>query len=334
LKLIVSFLLCLLLTGLLLTLGLYIGSFETSFSTIWRAVFYFDAADTAQYAIIYLRLPRILLAFLVGGALALSGYLLQAMVNNPLADPYILGTASGAALGANVVFLGWIPLTIAGIYMPAALAFAVALLVTFIVISLAYKRGQIIPSQLLLGGVAVSSLLTAGMSLLTFLSDSEGKLRTIIFWSLGSFERAQWTDIPFLTGIVLAAMVVFTLLYRHITLIILGEHRAYHLGLQVSRLRWIILIGTAIVTGAAVAASGAIGFVGLMVPHLVRGIYGVSNRYNPLLTVWIGGLFVMGCDLLARLVYPPAGVPVGIITSFLGVPFFLYLLLKKDYRFD
>jgi iron complex transport system permease protein len=323
-----------LLTAGLLMAGLFIGSFETNFKTVFEAITSFDTADTTHFVIIHLRLPRLFLAFLVGGALAFSGYLMQALVNNPLADPYILGTATGAAFGANIVFSGLIPITVAGIYLPPVFAFAGALLVTFVAVSIAYKKGRIIPSQLLLGGIALSSLLTAFTSLLTFLSDSEDKLRTIIFWGLGSFERAQWTDIPLLVSLVMICTVLFSFMHKQLNLLLLGENRAYHLGLNISRLKWIILIITSLLTGAAVATSGVIGFVGLFIPHVVRGLFGASGRFNTLFSTWIGGIFMLACDLIARIVYPPAGLPIGIITSFLGVPFFLYLLLKKDYRFE
>jgi iron complex transport system permease protein len=323
-----------LLTLVLLLTGLFIGSFQTSMETIRQTVFNFNPDDSVQYAIMYLRLPRIVMAFLVGGALALSGYIIQALVNNPLADPYILGTASGAALGANIVFFGILPISIAGIYLPPVFAFLGAFGVTFTAIAIAYKKGRIIPSQLLLGGIALSSLLIAITSLLTFLSDSEGKLKTIIFWTLGSFERSQWSDVPLLCIVTLFFALLFTMLHKQIAILLLGEGRAYHLGLDISRLRWLILTAMALTTGIAVATVGTIGFVGLVIPHIVRGTFGASQRYNALFSTWIGGVFMLACDLLSRIVYPPAGLPIGIITSFLGVPFFLYLLLKKDYRFE
>lgn len=324
----------LLLTVLALVAGLFIGSFRTDFSLLRQALFAYNPDDPAHFSIVHLRLPRVLLAFLVGGALAFSGYLIQAMVNNPLADPYILGTASGAALGANVAFFGWLPTAALGLYLPPLFAFAGALAVTLVVVTLAYKRGYIVPTQLLLGGVAVSSLITATNSLLAFLSDTEGKLKTIVFWILGSFERAQWSDVPLLGVALLLANVLFLFLHKQLALLLLGESRAYHLGLDVARLRWLVLITASLVTGVAVATSGAIGFVGLMMPHLIRGLKGAGGRWNTLLCTWAGGVFIVACDLLTRLIYPPAGLPIGILTSFIGVPFFLYLLVKKDYRFE
>lgn len=326
--------LLLLLTVGVLVAGLFVGSFETDFSTLRQVLLAYNPDDPTQFAVVHLRLPRVILAFLVGGALAFSGYLIQAMVNNPLADPYILGTASGAALGGNLAFFGWLPVAGIGLYLPPLFAFAGALAVTLLVVTLAYRKGYIVPTQLLLGGVAVSSLITAVNSLLAFLSDSEGKLKTIVFWILGSVERAQWSDVPLLGVVLLLANGLFAFLHKQLGLLLLGESRAYHLGLNVSRLRWLVLMAASLVTGIAVATAGAIGFVGLMMPHLVRGLQGAAGRWNTLLATWAGGVFVVACDLLSRLIYPPAGLPIGILTSFVGVPFFLYLLVKKDYRFE
>jgi iron complex transport system permease protein len=324
----------LLLTVALLLAGLFVGSFQTDFGTLQGAIFSYDPEDPAHFAIIHLRLPRLLLAFVVGGGLAFSGYLIQAMVNNPLADPYILGTASGAALGANIAFFGWLPTVALGFYLPPVFAFAGALGVTLAVVAMAYRKGYIVPTQLLLGGVAVSSLITATNGLLAFLSDTEGKLKTIVFWILGSFERAQWSDIPVPLFALGLSSLLFLFMHKQLALLLLGESRARHLGLNVSRLRWLVLITASLVTGVAVATSGAIGFVGLMMPHLIRGLLGAGGRWNTLLTAWAGGVFIVACDLMARLIYPPAGLPIGILTSFIGVPFFLYLLIRRDYRFE
>jgi iron complex transport system permease protein len=178
-------LLLLLLTVGVLVTGLLVGSFETNFSTLRQVLLAYNPDDPAQFAVVHLRLPRVLLGFLVGGALAFSGYLIQAMVNNPLADPYILGTASGAALGGNLAYFGWLPVAGVGLYLPPLFAFAGALGVTLLVVALAYRKGYIVPTQLLLGGVAVSSLVTAINSLLAFLSDSKASSKRLCsgFWA-------------------------------------------------------------------------------------------------------------------------------------------------------
>lgn len=329
-----SLAICLVLTTALFYTGLYIGSFETDFNTLMEVFTGYDASNRLHYAIMHLRIPRLILAFVTGASLAFSGYLMQAMINNPLADPFILGTASGAALGANLSFFGVFPVMFAGFYLPPVFAFAGAVAVTLVVIVIATQKGNILPSQLLLAGIAVSSFIAAVISLMTFLSDTEGKLRNIIFWLMGSFERAQWNMLVLPVLALLIVVPVFVFMSKQINILLLGESRAYNLGLNVARLRMTVLLSTALLTALVVAAAGPIGFVGLLVPHLVRALFGVNYRFNILFTSWIGGLFMLGCDLLARLIYPPAGIPVGIITSFLGIPFFVYLLSKKNYRFN
>ncbi|WP_347160454.1 FecCD family ABC transporter permease [Pontibacter chitinilyticus] len=326
-------LLALVLILIVVVLGLQIGSFETNADTIANALFHYNPNNPAHFAIIYLRLPRLLLALVVGGSLALSGYLMQAMVNNGLADPYLLGTASGASLGAVVVFFGFMPVTFAGFYLPSVFAFAGAFLVTLVVVILGYRKRQLIPGQMLLAGIALSSLCTAILGLLTFLSDSEGKLKAVIFWSMGSFERASWSLVPYPAVALLLALLLFVFYQKQLNILLLGSERAQALGVRVARTRWVIMGVVSVVTGFAVATSGPVGFVGLIIPHVTRALLSTTGRGNLLFCAFAGGFFMLLCDLLSRLIYPPAGLPIGIITSFFGVPFFVYLLFRKNYNF-
>ncbi|MDX5422866.1 MAG: iron ABC transporter permease [Hymenobacteraceae bacterium] len=327
------FILALSLILLALLLGLQVGSFDTGLGTITEAFFSYDPENTTHYAVMHLRLPRLLLALVVGASLAFCGYLMQAMVNNGLADPYLLGTASGASLGAVVVFFGFVEMTIAGFYMPPILALVGAFVVTLVVIILGYRKRQIIPAQLLLAGIAISALVTSIVGLLTFLSDSEGKLKSVIFWSMGSFERASWSLVPYPAAALLLALLLFVFYQKQLNILLLGADRAQALGVKVAQTRWVILGTVSVVTGFAVATSGPIGFVGLIIPHVTRGVMGATGRSNLLFCAFVGGFFMLLCDLLSRLVYPPAGLPIGIITSLFGVPFFVYLLFKKNYNF-
>ncbi len=324
----------LILTIALLVLSLRIGTYVITFNNLKESLLSFDVNNDIHYVLLNLRLPRIILAFLVGAALAFSGYLIQVMVNNPLADPYLMGTASGASLGANLVYIGLVPFTIFGFQMTPVFAFVGAAGVSLLVITLAHEKGHINPAKLLLGGVALSSFLVAVISLLIFFSDTESKLKAVIFWSMGSFERASWDFIPLLGITLVISIIIFLFFQKHINILLLGESRSYTLGLNVSQLRWFILIFISLNTGVAVATSGPIGFVGLFIPHFVRALFGITGRFNILYSAWIGGLFILGCDYAARLAYPPAGLPIGIITSFLGIPFFVYLLHKRNYSFS
>ncbi|MBG8555285.1 FecCD family ABC transporter permease [Hymenobacter guriensis] len=316
------------LLGLLL-LGLRVGSFAIDFDLMCRALLHYDPTEPAQLVLVQLRLPRLLLAALAGAGLAVSGYLMQAMVNNSLADPYLLGTASGAGLGAVLCFALLPTLTWAGIYLPPVAALLGALGTTLVVVALGMDRGQLRPAPLLLGGIAVGSLATAISGLLTFLSDTPDKLRTVTFWAMGSFERAGWNLLPYPTLALAGTLGLFAFLQKDLAILLLGEERAEALGVPVARLRWILIVSASVLTGCVVALCGPIGFVGLMMPHVTRWLLGVTGRWNLLVCALLGGCFLLACDLLARLLYPPAGVPVGIVTALFGVPFFVYLLRKQ-----
>ena len=328
------FLAAILLIGAVAAVGLTIGSFNASFFEIVEALWHYDPTNQTHFVILELRLPRLLLALLVGSSLAFAGYLMQAMVNNGLADPYILGTASGASLGASLSITGFITTTWGSFYLPPVFALLGAFVVTLLVIMLGYRKGQIIPSQLLLAGIAVSSFLTAMVSLFTFLSGSEGALRSILFWSMGDFGRANWQLLPYPAIALVVSLGVFFFLQKEINILLLGAERAETLGVPVVRTRWLMLVVVSVLTGFSVALAGSVGFVGLIVPHVTRSLLGLTHKFNLSLCALLGGTFMMSCDILSRLIYPPAGLPIGIITSFFGVPFFVNLLLKKNYRFN
>lgn len=328
------FLCSLLVFLVIMFLGLKIGSFPATFTQIKEAIFAYNTDNQVHFAIVELRLPRLILALLVGGSLAFSGYLMQAMVNNALADPYILGTASGASLGASLSISGIISTTWVGFYLPPVFALLGAFVVTLLVVGLGYRKGQIIPTQLLLAGIAIGSLLTALVSLSTFLSDSESAVRSILFWSMGDFGRANWELLPYPAVALAGALILFLFQQKELNVLLLGAERAATLGVQVTRTRWIILVTVSVATGFSVALAGSVGFVGLIIPHVTRSLFGLTHKWNLFLCTLLGGSFLLGCDILSRLVYPPAGLPIGIITSFFGVPFFVYLLLKKSYKFN
>ena len=315
---------------LLLLTGIKIGSFETDWAMIFSALTDFDSTKPEHFAIIELRMPRILIALLAGGALALSGYLMQAMVNNPLADPYFLGTSSGAGFGASIAYAGFIPATI---FTVSFLSFSGAMLVTLIAIVVAYQRGRIEPTKLLLAGVALSALMVSAMSLVTFTSNDDSRLKNIIYWTLGGFELAGWEHIPLLGFVVLALTIVFTFYQKQLNILLLGEERAENIGVNTKKVRWMVLLSCSLATGIAVSVVGPIGFVGLIIPHFVRSVYGVTGKYNVIFTVLWGGIFLLTCDVFSRLIFPPSGVPLGIITSFVGIPFFVFLLGKNRFRF-
>jgi iron complex transport system permease protein len=326
-----------LITGLLLTLalvvlGLKVGSYATSYRFILNTFRHYNPADPAQLVLVQLRLPRLLLALLAGASLAVSGYLLQTLVTNPLADPYLLGTASGASLGAIASYVLVPSLTLLGVYLPPVAALLGAFAATLLVVALGTRQGKILPAPLLLAGVAVGALAAAVGSLLTFLASPEGSLRSVVFWAFGSFERAGWNVLPYPAGVLAVSLFALAFLQKDLNLLLLGEERAAALGLPVARLRWLLVLLAAGLTGGVVALCGPVGFVGLLAPHLTRGLLGATGRYNVLVCAVLGGSFLLACDLLARVLYPPAGLPVGLVTALFGVPFFVYLLRRKGLR--
>jgi iron complex transport system permease protein len=325
---------CILLGITLCGYSLMNGSLDSAMVDIYNSILNYDSTNTLHYVIINLRMPRMIMALLAGSALSLSGYLFQSLLNNPLADPYILGTASGASFGANLVFIGWIPTFFLGIYLPPVFAFIFAFTITLIAILFSYRSGRLIASNLLLAGVALSSMMTAMISLMSYLADSGGQLRSIIFWIMGSFERSNWSQIPFLLIINILAIIYFSLFNKSINILLLGEEKSEALGLNVKRMRWIALFGGTFLTSITVAYCGAIGFVGFLIPHFVRGLFGFSHPWNLFYSAIFGAIFMLSCDIISRAIYPPAGLPLGILTSFLGIPFFLYLLFKSNYRFS
>ena len=312
----------------LLVLGLRVGSYTTSYGFILHTLRHYDPTDPAQLALVQLRLPRLLLAVLAGASLAVSGYLLQTLVTNPLADPYLLGTASGASLGAILTFVLVPSLTVAGVYLPPVAALLGGLGATLLVVALGTKRGRILPAPLLLAGVAVGALAAALGSLVTFLAAGQGSLRSVVFWAFGSFERAGWDVLPYPAAALGVSLFVLAFLQKDLNLLLLGEERAAALGLPVAQRRWLLVGLAAALTGGVVALCGPVGFVGLLVPHLTRGLLGTTGRLNLVGCALLGGSFLLACDLLARLLYPPAGLPVGLVTALFGVPFFVYLLRK------
>lgn len=316
---------------LLVSYELYLGSIPIKPSTIINSLVDYDSSNQLHYIIIYLRLPRIVLAFLVGSGLALSGYLMQSLLNNPLADPYTLGTAAGGALGASVAFLG-LPIFpfLHFIYSPFIFAFIGSLSVTILVVSLAYRKKNISTNHLLLAGISISSLIASLITVLHFLSDSAEKLRAVVFWAMGGLEKASWNFIFIPFFIILIAWILFSLLHKELNILLLGEAKAINIGMKVKKIKWIILLGSCFVTGSLVAICGPIGFVGLIVPHFVRGRYGTTNRWNISYCILYGGILMLLADSISRLIYPPTGLPAGIITSLVGIPFLLYLLYKKN----
>jgi len=284
-------------------------------------------ASTLETIVIDIRLPRVLLAGLVGAALAAAGATYQGLFRNPLADPYLIGVAQGAALGAVIGFLlpsGWHAL---GFGIIPLLAFTGALISTTVVYLLA-RVGKTLPvTTLILAGVALGALLS---SIVSYLIISSGdKLHSIMFWLMGSFSLSQWSEAIMVLPYMLVGLVVLLLYARSLNLMQLDEEQAQQLGINVERLKLVLLGAATLITAAAVSFVGIIGFVGIIIPHAVRLIWGADYRFLLPLSILTGAIFLILADILARTVLAPVEIPIGVITAICGAPFFLYLLRRR-----
>lgn len=290
----------------------------------WSSTAPVDAVD--DQIVWSIRLPRALLGAVVGASLAVAGTTLQALVRNPLADPYVLGVSSGAALGAVVVLV--LGPSVAGLGLPAA-AFAGALGALALVYAFASTAGGLSPVRLVLAGVALSYVFSGLTSFVIFSSRNPQATRAVLFWLLGSLGAAAWGQLGLPTAALAAGMAFLLWRRRALNALVLGDETAATLGVDVVRLRGELLVVASLVTGVVVAISGGIGFVGLMVPHLVRLVVGPDHRRVLPLAMAVGALYLVLVDLASRLVVSPAELPLGIITSVLGAPLFLWLLRRR-----
>ncbi|MEE9100932.1 MULTISPECIES: iron chelate uptake ABC transporter family permease subunit [Pseudomonas] len=290
-----------------------------------------DALGQAELIVGQIRLPRTLLGVATGGVLALAGVAMQGLFRNPLADPGLIGVSSGAALGAAIAIvfgasIGGLPEALAP-YLLSACAFAGGLLVTALVYRLGRHNGQTSVATMLLAGIALTALAGALIGLFTYLAD-DATLRTLTFWNLGSLNGASYHR---LWPLLLITLLVACWLPRRVdalNALLLGESEARHLGFDVERLKVELILCTALGVGAAVAAAGMIGFIGLVVPHLLRLIVGPDHRILLPASMFGGAILLLLADLVARLALAPAELPIGIVTALIGAPFFLYLLIR------
>ncbi len=280
-----------------------------------------------------IRLPRTLLGLMVGAALGVAGAALQGLFRNPLADPGLIGVSAGSALAAVcVIVLGSHGLTflttaLGAFTLPLA-AFCGGLVTTLVVYRIAGRDGQTSVTTLLLAGIAINALCGAGTGLLTYLADDQ-QLRTLTFWSMGSLGGATWSQVGSVALLITLPMLALPLLARTLNALLLGEAEAGHLGISVQRMKRLIITLVALAVGAAVAVSGLIGFIGLVVPHLLRLALGPDHRILLPGAALLGGSLLLLADLLARTLVTPAELPIGILTALLGGPFFLALLMRQ-----
>ena len=291
------------------------------------------AVDPVVQAVVMdVRLPRILAAVLVGGMLALCGTVFQAILLNPLADPYTLGISSGAAFGASLVIVlqvvGWVlPTT----FSVPLFAFLGSIGTLFTVLTLASEDRRLSSTSLILSGVIVAAILSAAIGFLKFIADEQ--VGIIIFWLMGSLSSISHQNILLLLPTILIGMTICLFYSRDLNIMATGERAAITLGINTVRLRWVLLITCSLMTALCVSVSGIIGFVGLIVPHLLRHLLGPDNRQLIILSTLGGGLLLLVADTITRAVLP-AEVPIGVLTALIGGPFFAYIFKKRQQEND
>ena len=298
-----------------------------------REIYAVEWPNYAEGIVWGMRLPKVLVAACVGAGLSLVGIMMQAMTKNSMADPYLLGISSGASAGATAAILvGSLPLL--GAVSVGTGAFVGAIISSMLVFFLAGASGRVSSTKLILSGVAVSAMFSAVSNLLIFLQDSEKKLSAVLFWMTGSFASVAWSDV--LPVVVTLAVCIGVILMTHQALdaLLLGEEMAVTVGVDVPKLKVLIIVLSSLCTGVMVSVSGTIGFVGLVIPHISRTIIGTVHRRLIPFAALLGGILMIWADAVARVVVAPSELPIGIVTAFIGAPFFLFLLRGSKYSFQ
>lgn len=294
------------------------------------------AYSQSQYHIIWnIRMPRIVMAIISGAGLAVSGTVMQAIVRNPIADPYILGVSSGASTGAAFAILFPSAALFQGGVSVTMMAFLGAMTASVAVYSLAYSRENrsIHPTSLILAGTAIAAILGAVTNLLIFMAENENSISSIYYWQMGSLASSQWSNVPVPAVIVILGCTVVLLYTKKMNLLMIGEEDAYALGLNIKAVRLVLMVCSSIMVAAIVSNTGIIGFVGLMIPHIVRLLVGSDNTKVVPLSALSGAIFLVLADTVSRTAFGSSELPIGIVTAFTGAPFFLYLMKKKKYTF-
>lgn len=291
------------------------------------------ADEVTRYQIIWqIRAPRVLLAVIVGAGLAAIGAAIQALVRNALADPYILGISSGASVGAVTVSL-FGALAGLGIYAVSVGAFLGAMAATALVFVIAYGRVGVTPLRLVLTGVALSFGFQAVMSVMIYFAPTSEATGTVLFWTMGSFGAATWGSLPVAAAFVLIGIIILRGRSRTLDVLSLGDETAASLGIDAGRARKSLFLITALMTGAVVAVSGTIGFVGLVIPHITRMITGATHARLLIIAPFLGAILMVWVDLLARTLVAPRELPLGVLTAIIGVPVFIVLMRRRGYVF-
>ncbi len=333
-----------LLAALILSLlwAVTIGSVDLAMGDVYSVILYkiFGIGDPEVYGkgslsdiVWFVRLPRLVLAIGIGIALSISGSVMQAIVKNPLADPYVLGVSSGASLGATLAILLGVGSSLGSGYV-GIVAFAGAFLVSLAVVALANVGGRATSVKLILSGTALSAICGAVSNFVLYvINSSSGAVEAVIRWTLGSLAAAKWETNILMLVVAVAGTLFFWTQHRTLNLMLLGDESAITLGTDLHRWRIIYLLIASLMIGFAVYTAGIIGFVGLIVPHAVRILFGTDHKKLIPISALLGALFLLWADVLCRVILPRKELPIGILTAMVGAPVFIYLMARKRYGF-
>lgn len=317
-----------------------IGSVDISIKEVYQVILYklLNIGDSsigtgAVADVVWLiRMPRIVLAIAVGVGLSVVGIVMQAIVKNPLADPYILGVSSGASLGATLAVVLGIGSSF-GSNSLGIMGFIGAFGVSILVLIISNIGGRSNSIKLLLAGMALSSVCSSFSSFLVYISDDSQKLKTITFWLMGSLAGAKWNEIVIIMPIIILGVIFFMTQYRTLNLMLLGDEVSITLGTDLHKFRIIYLVITSLMIGLLVYVSGMIGFVGLIIPHIVRMIFGTDHKKIVPISALLGAIILIWADVLSRALIKGTEIPIGIVISIIGSPLFVWLMIKKNYGF-
>ncbi len=321
---------------IVIVMGIGIGSVyvapQATINIIMNSLFstpLLEEVEEAAVSIVWnLRIPRTLLAFLVGGALAVSGSVMQSVLKNPLASSYTLGVSSGASVGAGIVIVTGLSIPYLGLFTLPIFGLTFGLLTVFLAVSFTAKLDKNMSNNtIILVGMVFSLFINAILTLMSSLAKDH--LQQLIFWQMGSFSSREWSSVIILFPIVLIGLIVLIRYSRELDLLTFGEDQASSIGVEITKIKWILLGLSAALTGSAISFVGVIGFIDLIAPHVVRRFFGSAHRIVIPMSMLLGGAFMVICDLIARTIISPSELPVGAVTALVGAPFFAYVYFSK-----
>lgn len=327
--------------GLSLLSAVTIGSTNLSIGQVYEIILFklFGIGDGSVLGsgpvhdvVWFIRMPRLVLAMLVGMGLSVCGVIMQAIVKNPLADPYVLGISSGASLGATLSIMLGVGVAM-GSNAVGAMAFIGAFGISVAVVGIANVGGRANSVKLLLAGMALSSVCSAFSNFIVYLVNDKDKIQTVTYWMMGSLAGAKWENMAVIAPVIILGTLFFWTQHRTLNLMLLGDEAAVTLGTDLHRWRQLYLLVSSAMVGFIVYCSGMIGFVGLVIPHMVRMMVGTDHKKLVPVSALVGAVFLIWADVLCRVVIHGAELPIGILTSIIGAPCFVYLMVRKRYGF-